>query len=60
VVEDGHAVGGDPDVAFQARGAQFESQFEAGQGVLRGMGSRPAVTEGDRVVEERRKALLHT
>ncbi len=59
VVEHGDAVGRDPDVALQAVGAQLEGQLESSQGVLGGVGPGPAMSEGDRLVEERWEALLH-
>ena len=59
VVEHGDAVGGDPDVALQPGGAQFQGQLEPGQRVLRGVRPCPAMAEGDGVVEERWEALLH-
>ena len=59
VVEHRHAVGGDPDVALEARGAQLQGQFEPRQRVLRGMGPGAAMAERDGIVEERWKPLLH-
>ena len=59
VIEHRDTVGGDPDIALQPGGAELERQFETGKGVLGRVGPGSAMAEGDGVVEERRKALLH-
>ena len=48
VVEHGVAVGGEPHVALEARGAQAHGQAEGVEGVLRCVSAGPAVGEADR------------
>ena len=45
VVEDRHAVGGEPDVALEAGGAQAQGQRERLEGVLGSVGARSAVSK---------------
>src|ERR687898_44480 len=45
MVEDGLAVGGEPDVALEPGGAQPQGEGEGLEGVLRRMGTRTAMSE---------------
>jgi hypothetical protein len=48
VIEDGNAVGGEPDVALEAGGPELQREPERLDGVLGGVGPGPAVGESDR------------
>jgi hypothetical protein len=53
VVEDGHAVGGEPHVALQTGRAQAQAELEALDGVVERVGPAAPVGEGDRRVAQR-------
>ena len=49
-----------PDITFDAVRAQLEAKLECFDRVFRRMCSTAAVCEGDRILNVRRKTLLHT
>lgn len=59
VVEDGHAVGSDPDVALQPVRAQSKAEREGLKRVLRCVRLGPTMRGRDRDVEQRGESLLH-
>ena len=59
VIEHGDAVGGDPGVALEPGGPEPDRQLERLEGVLRGMGPRPAMGEQDGGSAQRRKTGGH-
>jgi len=59
VIEDGDAVGGEPDVALEAGRSESQGEGKRVEGVLRGVRAGPPVGERDGRVEERRETLLH-
>ena len=59
VVEHGHTVGGEPDVALQAGGAEPQGQLEGLEGVLPGVAAGASMGEADRRHEEAGEPLLH-
>ncbi len=59
VVEDGHPVGRQPDIALQPTGPELERQAEGFKGVLGGVGAGTPMGEDDRFGEQRRRSLIH-
>ena len=59
VVEHGHPVGGEPDIALEPRRPEPEGEGEGLEGVLRRMRTGSAVPEDHGLVEEGGDALLH-
>jgi hypothetical protein len=52
VVKHGHAVGGDPHVAFEARGSKFETQRERLNCVFGGVRLAAAMRKRNRMFEQ--------
>ena len=59
VIEHGHAVGGEPDVALQPGRTEFECQLEGLERVLRSMRAGASMSERDRRIEQGGETLLH-
>lgn len=60
VVEDGNAIGREPDVALESAGAEPERELERFDRIVGGVGTRPPMAERDRRIEERWESLLHS
>ena len=59
MIEHGHAVGGQPHVALEARHPELQGHPERFDGVLLGAVAGATMSEADRRIEQRRKPLLH-
>ncbi len=60
VVEHRDAVGGDPDVALETGRTEASGQREGLDRVLRGVGARPTMGEGEWGIEVGGEPLLHS
>ncbi len=59
VIEHGHAVGGQPDVALEPGGPELQGDPERLDRVLRRPVAGASMGEADRRIEQRRQPLLH-